>query len=106
MLNTICNRVPYNSLLLADSLVAFLGHGLFQILIIPHQHLLDLTHVHGVIVTLRITLVDGFLIDDATGLDFRCIHLLADEHQLCSSPAVISIHSPPMRLKGLNFKSL
>ena len=79
---------------------------LFQILIIPHQHLLDLTHVHGVIVTLRITLVDGFLIDDATWLDFCGIDLLADKHQLCSSPAVISIHSSPMRLKGLNFKSL
>ena len=34
----------------------------FQILVIPHQHLLDLTHVHGVIVALRITLFDGFLI--------------------------------------------
>ena len=34
------------------------------------------------IVTLRITLVDGFLIDDATWLDFCGIHLLADEHQL------------------------
>ena len=55
---------------------------LFQILIIPHQHLLDLTDVHGVIVTLRITLVDGFLIDDATWLDLCGIDLLADEHQL------------------------
>ena len=55
---------------------------LFQILVIPHQHLLDLTHVHGVIVALRITLVDGFLIDDATWLDFCGIDLLADEYQL------------------------
>ena len=79
---------------------------LFQILIIPHQHLLDLAHVHGVIVALRVTLVDGFLIDDATWLDFCGIDLPADEHLLCSSPAVISIHSPPMRLNGLNFMSL
>ena len=52
---------------------------LFQILIIAYQDLLDLSDVHGVIVTLRITPVDSFLIDDAVWLDFCCIHLLADK---------------------------
>ena len=55
---------------------------LFQILIIPYQHLLNLTNVHGMEVTLRIALVNGFLIDDTTLLDFCGIDLFADEYQL------------------------
>ena len=46
---------------------------LFQILIIPHQHLLNLADIHRMEVTLGIILVDGFLIEKSTFLQFRLI---------------------------------
>ena len=38
---------------------------LFQILIIPYQHLLNLANVHCMEVTLGIVLIDGFLIEES-----------------------------------------
>ena len=60
-------------LTIAISFVTFLGHNLFQILIIPYQHLLYLANVHCMEIALGIVLVDGFLIKESAFLKFRLI---------------------------------
>ena len=55
---------------------------LFQILIIPYQHLLNLADVHRMEVTLGIVHVDSVLIEESALLKFRLIELLANKYQL------------------------
>ena len=55
---------------------------LFQILIIPYQHLLNLADVHRMEVTLGIVRVDSVLIEESALLKFRLIELLANQYQL------------------------
>ena len=67
---------------------------LFQILIIPYQHLLNLADVHCMEIALGIVLVNDVLIEESAFLQFRLIELLANQYQLgfLEIDGVVGIH--------------
>ena len=59
-------------------------HIMFQVLIIPHQNLLNLADVHCVEVALGIVRIDGVLMDGPALLKFRLIEFFANQYQASS----------------------